>query len=93
MGDPFMLFPGICGVASLVGIPLLRETYAPVIRLRQAQQSGNFKSDPERQAELVPAFAHTRSQKIHFLWINLSRPMILLSRSFICFILSLYMAL
>ena len=31
--------------------------------------------------------------KWRFVWINLSRPVILLTCSFICFILSLYMAL
>ena len=80
---------GFCGLAGLIGIPLLRETYAPIIRLRRAQRLG----DPEKVAQLYPTLAHADNGKLHFLWINLSRPMILLSRSFICFILSLYMAL
>lgn len=31
--------------------------------------------------------------KLEYLWVNLSRPLIMLTRSFICFILSLYMSL
>lgn len=78
--------PGICGFASLIGVPLLKETYAPVLRMRLAARS----ADPER--------AVSRPQQSHggllgYLWINIKRPTILLFRSAICFMLSLYMAL
>ena len=76
-----------CGVASALGIPLLRETYAPVIRQRLAAKSG----DPEKIAAAQPDLME--NGKLHHIWINLSRPMVLLFRSSICFMLSLYMAL
>jgi len=71
-------------VASAIGIPLLRETYAPIIRLRKAKRSG----DLEKVAML-----NVREDKLHYLWVNLSRPIAMLVQSFICFVLSLYMAL
>lgn len=84
----FIIVSGLCGIAALIGIPLLRETYAPVIKLRLARQS----SDPEKSANL----SSTREPgqgRWEYLWLNLTRPVIMLTRSFICFILSLYMAL
>jgi hypothetical protein len=79
----FYLIAGLCGVAAAVGIPLLRETYAPIIKLRHAP-------DPEMAVADNPVLT---MGKWGYLWINLERPFIILSRSFICFILSLYMAL
>ena len=79
---------GLCGVASIIGIPLLKETYAPVIRLRRAQKSGDLEA-----LARIPDIAHVQRDKWKFLWDNLTRPFIMLTRSFICFILSLYMAL
>ena len=76
----------ICGVASLVGIPFLKETYAPVIRLRSAARL----ADPEVIAGRRPV---SRETQLHVLWVNLTRPLIILTRSLICFMLSLYMAL
>ncbi|PPR01247.1 hypothetical protein CVT24_006011 [Panaeolus cyanescens] len=84
----FIVIAITCGVASLVGIPLLRETYAPVIRLRKAKKS----ADPEAAARAHPALLHAHGSKMHVLWVNLTRPIIMLCRSMICFILSLYMA-
>ena len=79
-------YPVICGVASLVGITFLKETYAPVIRLRRAARL----ADPEVIAGRRPV---SRESQLHVLWINLTRPLIILTRSLICFMLSLYMAL
>ena len=79
---------GLCGVASIIGIPLLKETYAPVIRLRRAQKSGDLEA-----LARIPDIAHEKRDKWKFLWDNLTRPFMMLTRSFICFILSLYMAL
>ena len=78
----------ISGVAGIIGIPLLRETYAPVIRLRRAQKSGDLEA-----LARIPDIAHVQRDKWKFLWDNLTRPFMMLTRSFICFILSLYMAL
>jgi len=77
-----------CGVAALVGIPFLRETYAPVIRLNMAKRISDSEKGTAAQ-QITPI-----DESIwHFLWLNLSRPIILLTRSFTCFILSLYLAL
>lgn len=80
----------VCAVASIVGIPLLRETYAPVIRQRLAAKSG----DPEKatSTSIHPAILQEHG-RLYYLWINLSRPVVLLFRSLICFLLSLYLAL
>ncbi|KAJ3554503.1 hypothetical protein NM688_g3076 [Phlebia brevispora] len=84
----FIVIAATCGVASACGIPFLRETYAPVIRLRIAQRS----ADPEKAAKAHPHLVHNHGGKLHLIWINLSRPFILLTQSFVCFVLSLYMA-
>ena len=76
----------IGGVASIVGIPFLKETYGPVIRLRRAMRS----ADPEAKH---PYLIRSHESKLHVLWVNLARPMVILTRSLICFMLSLYMAL
>jgi len=82
----FIVIACICGVASLIGIPLLRETYAPVILARRAARS----NDPETGANGTPSLQ--KAHGLSFLWVNLSRPFILLFGSFICFVLSLYQA-
>ena len=46
--------------------------------------------DNEKAVFTAPIDEHG---KLKYLWLNLSRPIILLFGSFICFILSLYMAL
>ncbi|KAL0960065.1 hypothetical protein HGRIS_011713 [Hohenbuehelia grisea] len=85
----FIIIAACSGIAAVIGIPLLRETYAPVIRMRLAKAS----ADPEAAAKLHPAVNAAHQNAWHVLWVNISRPMILLTHSFICFILSLYMAL
>ncbi|KAF9498482.1 MFS general substrate transporter [Pleurotus eryngii] len=75
---------GLCAFIAAVGIPLLHETYAPVLRQRLAR--------PNDLEILIDVKAPTTREKMHYLWLNISRPGILLTRSFICFILSLYMA-
>ncbi|KAJ7129185.1 major facilitator superfamily domain-containing protein [Mycena epipterygia] len=84
----FIIVAGLGGIASAVGIPLLRETYAPILRLRKAKKSG----DPEKAALNHPVLVAQHSSKLHYLWINLSRPATLLFGSLVCFMLSLYMA-
>ncbi|KIM71778.1 hypothetical protein PILCRDRAFT_16737 [Piloderma croceum F 1598] len=82
----FVFLSALCGAAALIGIPCLKETYAPVVRLAQAKRSSDFE-------KLVEALAPKNRSMWHTLWLNLSRPVILLTRSFICFILSLYLAM
>ncbi|KAG1770017.1 major facilitator superfamily domain-containing protein [Suillus occidentalis] len=84
----FYVVIAITGVAAMIGIPLLRETYAPVIRLRL----GNMTLDPEKTTVGHSALPHEMG-KWAYLWLNLKRPVVLLTRSFILFILSLYMSL
>ncbi|KAL0570705.1 hypothetical protein V5O48_011256 [Marasmius crinis-equi] len=83
----FIVIAAACGVASLFAIPLLRETYAPVLKKRKAK-----KMDPENGTRVTPSMPGGNTSKLYYLWLNLSRPAVLLTRSFICFILSLYMA-
>ncbi|KAG2146699.1 major facilitator superfamily domain-containing protein [Suillus clintonianus] len=84
----FYVIVAISAVAAILGIFLVRETYAPIIRLRL----DNLVSDPEKPATRYPALPHGMG-KWAYLWLNLKRPVILLTRSLICFMLSLYMAL
>ncbi|KAG2118857.1 multidrug resistance protein 4 [Suillus discolor] len=84
----FYVVIAMSGIAAMIGIPLLRETYAPLIRLRL----DNMALDPEKTTVGHPTLQGEMS-KWAYLWLNLKRPIILLTRSFICFILSLYMAL
>ncbi|KAK0192500.1 multidrug resistance protein 4 [Armillaria mellea] len=82
----FVIISGLCLLSGIFAVPLLEETYAPVIRERIAKRSG----DLEKAARFHNPIGEM--SKLGYLWINISRPVILLSRSFICFILSLYMA-
>ena len=81
--------PVACSVLSIIAIPLLRETYGPVIRMRRAAKAG----DLENFLRANPHLAAEHGKKLDVLWDNLARPLLMLSRSMICFILSLYMAL
>ena len=86
----FIVIAATCGLAGALGIPLLRETYAPVIRLRLAKSM-----DPEEAMRHHPHLmeAHDPKKKWQIIKVNLVRPFVLLTRSLICFVLSLYMAL
>ncbi|KAG2056449.1 multidrug resistance protein 4 [Suillus hirtellus] len=84
----FYVIAAISGVAAILGIPL-RETYVPVIRFRL----NVMVLDPEKTSVGHPVLAAHHMDKWVYLWVNLKRLVILLTRSFICFILSLYMAL
>ncbi|KAG2361263.1 multidrug resistance protein 4 [Suillus spraguei] len=85
----FYVVAATCGVAAVLGIPFMRESYAPVIRLRRQKST----RDLEKAAGRYPILTAPYMNKWAYLWINLKRPVILLTRSFICFILSLYVAL
>ncbi|PIL37274.1 MFS general substrate transporter [Ganoderma sinense ZZ0214-1] len=85
----FVVIAGLCLIAAVFGIPFLRETYHPVIRLRRAKKS----ADPETAAHLHPHLMQEHSGGLHRLWVDMTRPFILLTRSIICFLLSAYMAL
>ncbi|KJA21402.1 hypothetical protein HYPSUDRAFT_140645, partial [Hypholoma sublateritium FD-334 SS-4] len=84
----FIVIAISCGVISAVGIPLLKETYAPVIRLRRAAKNG----DPEKLAAAHPHLIQAHGSKMRVLYDNLTRPITILFSSLVCFVLSLYMA-
>ena len=88
--DFFVYYAVLCGAVSIVSIPLLQETYAPVLRQRQVAKIGG---DPEKVWVGEEISALQENGKLHYIWLNLSRPIVLLSRSFICFVFGLYMAL
>ncbi|KAI0750934.1 multidrug resistance protein 4 [Daedaleopsis nitida] len=85
----FVVIGGLAAISAALGIPLLRETYHPVIRLRRAKKS----ADPEQAAKLHPHLIQEHGSKLHRLWVDMTRPFILLTQSIICFLLSAYMAL
>uniref|UniRef100_D8PMZ4 Major facilitator superfamily (MFS) profile domain-containing protein n=1 Tax=Schizophyllum commune (strain H4-8 / FGSC 9210) TaxID=578458 RepID=D8PMZ4_SCHCM len=84
----FIVIACLNGVASAVGIPLLRETYHPILRKRIAKRNG----DVER-LRVDPVVEEAGMSKIEIIWVNIQRPIMLLFGDIICFLLSLYMAL
>jgi len=85
----FILLTILAGVGAVVAIPFLEETYAPVLQERLATRRGmedEEKGGVKFEVPVKPALGET-------LRVNLSRPFLLLTRSFICFILSLFMSL
>lgn len=84
----FIFIACLNGSTLLLGVPFLRETFAPVIRVRRAKKSGAI----ERWTEAHPLFAQAYMDKRRVLWTSLSRPTILLTTSLICFLLCFYMA-
>ncbi|EIM81804.1 MFS general substrate transporter [Stereum hirsutum FP-91666 SS1] len=79
----FVLLVCLSGVFLLISIPLFRETYGPVILARSFRTPKDLENT---------SMALNRRESIQNVWINVKRPFVLLARSFICFILSLYMA-
>ncbi|KAG1820204.1 major facilitator superfamily domain-containing protein [Suillus subaureus] len=69
--------------------PIMGETYAPVIRFRLNATA----QDSEKTSVEHPILAAHHMDKWAYLWVSLKRPAILLTQSFICFILSSYMVL
>lgn len=80
----------MAAAGALVGIPFLEETYAPVVKERLSKLRRN---DVEPSEKAVVFEVLVKPALTQVLKENLSRPFILLTRSLICFMLSLYMAL
>jgi MFS family permease len=78
----FIIISSFAALVGVIGILLLQETYHPMIRARLIGDT-----------ELAISKEQQNMTKRQILWINLSRPIVLLSTSFILFILSLFMAL
>jgi predicted MFS family arabinose efflux permease len=85
----FILVAGLSALASVAGILLYRETYAPVILLRISESNKKSKEVLEDNPNLTQAYG----DRLNYLLTNLQRPFILLTRSIVCFMLSTYMAL
>lgn len=86
----FIVIASLSGVSAIIGIPFLRETYAPIIRLRRAKKQNG--GDPERAVKEGYRPPPEQTSKLGYLWLNLSRPALLMTRSIVCFMLSLYMS-
>ncbi|KAH9478470.1 Efflux pump radE [Psilocybe cubensis] len=84
----FIVIAILSGVGSAIAIPFLRETYAPIIRYRRAMRDG----DDEKAARAHPALIEAQGSLHKIIWVSVTRPLEMLFRSFICFVLSLYMA-
>jgi MFS family permease len=84
----FIVIVGLSALAGTLALPFLHETYAPVLRFRLAKASG----DPEKAARVHPVLSKEHGGKGHLLWVNLTRPIILLTRNYVCFMLSGYTA-
>ncbi|KAF8516470.1 major facilitator superfamily domain-containing protein [Hysterangium stoloniferum] len=88
----FAVLTVAAGVAILVGIPLLEETYNPLVKQRwqrkveRDSEAMGVKQTVDLSIPPPPKFSESIRE-------NLSRPLILLTRSLTCFMLSLYVAL
>jgi hypothetical protein len=75
-------------MSSLIALPFLSETYAPVIRLKRDQQNPD-----QEKAKIIDNRIPEGYTTAQYFKINLTRPFYMLTRSSICLLLSLYMAL
>ncbi|KAJ7284441.1 major facilitator superfamily domain-containing protein [Mycena rebaudengoi] len=83
----FIVIAGLNCVSSLIALPFLSETYAPVIRLKRDQQN------PDREkATIIDNRIPEGYTAAQYFKVNLTRPLYMLTRSSICLLLSLYMA-
>lgn len=86
----FIVIAVAAGIGAIFGIPFLDESYAPVIQLKRARQWAKDKEGDHPDHDIL---LENHQNVYNVLWINLTRPIVLLCRSFICFILSLYMGM
>lgn len=85
----FVVISALTGLSLVIGLPLLRETYAPLLIERKVKKRRN---DEEARGE-TPEKLPEPPKLARVLWLNLSRPFILLTRSLTCFLLSAFMAI
>ncbi|KAH8823177.1 major facilitator superfamily domain-containing protein [Flagelloscypha sp. PMI_526] len=86
----FIIMAIITAAASAFGIPLLRETYAPVLQKRIAKEDGTLDQFLLDHPEL--ATGGNWSAKAQLFWKNLQRPTVLFFQSLVLFMLASYMA-
>lgn len=93
----FVVLAALAGFSALIGIPFLRETYAPVLRARAARQRAFDVEATVLEQPGKELFGTQAQSKVpssgEVLRSSLTRPIVMLSTNFICFILSLFMAL
>lgn len=77
-------------VGGVFGVLVLKETYAPVIQIRRAKK--HIKQGGEKTID-HEVLLEDRRDFGEVMWINMTRPFVLLFGSPICFILSLYMGM
>lgn len=80
----FVLVAGVCALSAAVGVPLLRETYAPVIRERLVRAGARREEGGGGRREGREGWA--------YVWTAMTRPFLLLTTNLVCFVLSLYLA-
>ncbi|KAL1666551.1 major facilitator superfamily domain-containing protein [Schizophyllum commune] len=85
----FIIIAILNGVASVIGLPILRETYHPYLRMRQAMKNG---VDLEKFMGAGSGMGVYGEKKGKLFWVSIARPVHLLFGDIICFTLSLYMA-
>ncbi|KAL1704529.1 major facilitator superfamily domain-containing protein [Schizophyllum commune] len=81
----FIVIACLNGVAAAVGIPLLRETYHPIIRKRIAKRNGDLE-----RLRVDPVVEEAGMSKIGIIWVNIQRPIMLLFGDVICFLLTFF---
>lgn len=83
----FWILALVGGAAAVYGILVLHETYHPVLLARRAKKQSieDEKAGIVRELQILPSLKEV-------LGTSLTRPLILLTRSAICFMLSLYQA-
>ncbi|KAJ7284485.1 multidrug resistance protein 4 [Mycena rebaudengoi] len=83
----FVVIAALNCASSIIALPLLSETYAPVIRLKRDQRNPD-----QEKAGIIDNRIPEGYTTAQYFKMNLTRPLYMLTRSMICFILSLYMA-
>lgn len=86
----FIVIAVASAIGGVCGILVLKETYAPVIQIRRAKK--HLKQGGEKTID-HEVLLDERRDFGEVMWINMTRPFVLLFRSPICFILSLYMGM
>jgi len=87
--NPTKVIAALSGLLAILSIPFMVESYAPVVRMKCDIASGDPEKVGNARRHLGPDI---QLGQWKFVWINLLRPVMLLTHSLICFVLSLYMA-
>ena len=86
----FIVIAIAAGIGGCFGIIFLQETYAPFIQIQRAKREVKLTGEKSIEHDVL---LDQHKDFAHVMWVNMTRPFALLFRSFICFILSLYMGL